>query len=330
MALELLKSKMKRCLAVLLSFVLLAACSNNQITAETKSTDTPMPTSEFLVVTQPTNAPTSIIPTETQSPQARVEAALTGIGQICELPTKDSYGEISPNGNWFAMVCRGIIAILDSHLKVINVHDGKEWIINGIDYVKEDILYPLYPYHWSTDGKYLYAKASTRASGCCWIGGYVLLVRLDLENGEQTEIANFVEEIPTGLSFSISADDKYFLSTPFASLQILDLQTGEKREFTIDVGDGSVGNPLMSLDDSKVILMLREYPQEIQGDLTYGSLVLVDLKSGLQKKLLSGMDYHETPVPINWIDDENVLVFYENRYWSLNVSTGELIETVIP
>lgn len=156
------------------------------------------------------------------------------------------------------------------------------------------------------------------------------MVRLDLENGQQTEIANFVDEIPTGLSFSISADDRYFLSTPFASLQVLDLQTGEKREFSIDVGDGSVGYPLMSLDGSKVILVLREYPQEIQGDLTYGSLVLVKLNSGSQKKLLSGMDFHETPIPVSWQDNENVLLQNEDKYWLLNIKTAKLTEATKP
>lgn len=321
---------MKSYSVVFLIVILLATCSQQPVQDVNQVSSTSTITPEITKTMPPSSTPRPIVPTETLSPQARVEAALAGTGKICESPADDSYGEISPDGNWFAMVCRGSIAILDSYLKVINIHKGKEWIINGIDYVKEDILYPLYPYHWSTDGKYLYAKASTRVSGCCWIGGYVLLVRLDLENGQQTEIANFVEEIPTGLSFSISADDKYFLSTPFASLQILDLQTGEKREFSIDVGDGSVGYPLMSLDGSKVILVLREYPQEIQGDLTYGSLVLVDLNSGSQKKLLSGMDFYETPIPVSWQNNDNVLLQNEDKYWLLNIKTAKLTETTKP
>ena len=329
MALELLKFKMIRYSAVLLPFVLLAACSGNQTTIKSQSTDTPTPNPEIVVVTQSTKTPIAIIPTETLSPQARVEAALTGTGQVCEPPANDSHNELSPDGNWLAITCRGSTAILDSYLKVISVNEGKEWIINGIDYVKDDILYPLRPYHWTSDGKYLFASSGTRVSGCCWIGWDVLLVRLDLENGQQTEIANFVEEIPYGLSFSISADDRYFLSTPFKSLQILDLQTGEKREISIDVDDGSVGFPLMSHDGSKVILMLREYPKEIQGDLTYGSLVLIDLDNGVQKILLSGMDFHETPIPVKWMDNENVLV-EGNKYWLLNVNTAELIETDKP
>ena len=315
---------------VFLIIILLAACSQQPLQDLNQVSSTSTFTPKINETMQPSNTPRPTMPTETLSPQARVEAALTGTGKICEPPADDSYSELSSDGNWFAMVCRGSYAILDSYLKVISIYEGKEWIINGADYVKDDILYPLRSYHWSTDGKYLYARAGTRASGCCWIGGDVLLVRLDLENGQQTEIANFVKEIPYGLSFSISADDGFFLATPFTSLQILDLQTGEKRELTIDVGDGSVGYPLMSLDDSKVILVLREYPQEIQGDLTYGSLVLVDLKSGSQKKLLSGMDFHETPIPVSWQDNENVLLQNEDMYWVLNIKTAELTETTKP
>ena len=280
--------------------VLFAACSQQPVRDVNQVSSTSTLTPKFTETIQPSNTPRPIILTETLSPKARVEAALAGSGKLCESSADYSYGEISPDGNWFAMVCRGSYAILDSYLQVISIDESKEWIINGVDYVKDDSLYPLYPYHWSADGKYLYADAGTRASGCCWIGWDVLIVRLDLENGKQTEIANFVEEIPYGLSFSISEDDKYFLSTPFESLQVLDLQTGKKQEFKINVGNGSVGNPLMSLDDSKVILMLREYADKMQGDLTYGSLVLVDLNNGSQKKLLSGMDFHETPIPVSW------------------------------
>lgn len=309
--------------------ILLAACSQQPVQDVNQISSILTLTPKTTETMYPSNTPRPIMPTETLSPRVRVEAALTGTGQICDPPTNDSHSELSPDGSWFATTCRGSYAILDSSLKVISVNEGKEWIINGIDYVKDDILYPLRPYHWTSDGKYLFASAGTRVSGCCWIGWDVLFIRLDLENGQQTEIANFVEEMPFGLSFSISADDRYFLSTPFESLQILDLQTGEKREISIDVDDGSVGFPLMSHDGSKVILMLREYPKEIQGDLTYGSLVLVDLDNGVQKILLSGMEYHETPIPVKWIDDENVLV-EGNKYWTLNINTAGLIETDKP
>ena len=314
----------------LLVITLLAACSQQPVQDANQVSSVSTLTPKNTETMQPSNTPRPIIPTETLPPQARVEAALTGTVKMCEPPADDWHGEISPDGNWFAVVCRGGYAILDSYLQVISIDGGKEWVINGVDYVKDDSLYPLYPYHWSVDGKYLYASAGTRASGCCWIGGDVLLVRLDLENGQQTEIANFVEEIPYGLSFSISADDRYFLSTPFESLQLVDLQTGEKREFVIDFGDGSIGNPLMSLDDSKVILMLREYPPEIQGDLTYGSLILVDLDNSSQKKLLSGMDFNETPIPVIWLDNENVLLRNEDTYWLLNIKTAKLTETTKP
>lgn len=315
---------------LLLIILLLVACSQRPTQDVNQVLSTSIFTPKITETKQPSNTPRPIIPTETLSPQALVEAALTGTGKICKPPANDSRSEFSPDGNWFAMVCRGGYSISNSYVQIISMNEGKEWIINGVDYVKDDSLYPLHPYHWSADGKYLYAIAGTRVSGCCWIGWDVLLVRLDLENGQQTEIANFVKEIPYGLSFSISADDKYFLSTPFESLQILNLQTGEKQEFKIDIGNGSAGNPLMSPDDSKVILMLREYPQEIQGDLTYGSLVLVDLRSGSQKRFLSGMDFQETPIPVRWQDNVNVLLQNEDRYWLLNIKTAKITETTKP
>ena len=87
----------------------------------------------------------------------------------------------------------------------------------------------------------------------------------------------------------------------------------------------------MSNDDQKVVLMLREYPHEYQGDLTYGSIMLVDLESGRQKKLLSGMEYENTPHPIKWEDDHSVVLGdYSGKYWLLNTNTRDLTQIANP
>jgi hypothetical protein len=86
----------------------------------------------------------------------------------------------------------------------------------------------------------------------------------------------------------------------------------------------------MSNDDEKIILMLREYPRERHGDLTFGSLVVIDLESGSQRKLLSGREYEDTPRPVRWQDDDHVLLYGDDKFWLLNINTAEITETANP
>jgi hypothetical protein len=187
-------------------------------------------------------------------------------------------------------------------------------------------------FHWSHDGRYLYAASPSKADGCCWIGGYSLLVRLNLEDGHQTEVVHFGHSIPAA-DFSFSPSDRYFLYIPQDGkdkLFILDLLTGSTEVIRIEFENTGAGYTLMSNNNEKIILMLREYPKEYQGDLTFGSLVVIDLRSGSQKKLLSGMEYEKTPRPVSWKDHDHVLLRGDSGFWLLNTNTAELIQTTNP
>lgn len=329
-----MEHKMKFTLSLLLTIFFLTACvssaNRNEDDLTKITTKSPIATD----VLRSTRTPIPIVATRTSTPRSTAEATLQPFGPICEPPTRvDSRGEFSPSGNWIAIRCEGIDEKVSSYLRVVNVENNKDWKISYVDYTKYAYLDrrgTFYPLHWSKDGKYLFVTAPSLGSGCCWIGWDVILVRLDLDNGDQTEIANYEGVIPGGLSFSISPSDRYVLSTPGSDLKILDLTTWEEKTIAIRVRNGSAGYPLMSPDETKVILMLREYPEELQGDLTFGSLVLIDLKSGLQKKLLSGIDFDEAPVPISWQDDKYVLLGNYDTFWLLNIKTAELTETEKP
>ncbi len=94
----------------------------------------------------------------------------------------------------------------------------------------------------------------------------------------------------------------------------------------------SAGHAVMSDNDDKVILVLREYPEPPQGDLTYGSYVIIDLVNGEQKKIVTGLDFDDTPLPVRWENDDHVLLkdFYYDQYWTLNIHIGEIIEVEAP
>ena len=183
-------------------------------------------------------------------------------------------------------------------------------------------------FHWSKDGRYLYATSSSIASGCCWIGWYKLLVRLNLNTGEQVAIINYTDNIFPMTDISFSPSDRYLLYFKSGNLMILDLFTWENKVVELNYG-ASAGHAVTSGNDDKVILVLREYPEPSEGDLTYGSYVIIDLVSGTQTKFSTGMYYGETPLPIKWENEDQVLLKYDG-YFLLNIYTGELTKVENP
>jgi hypothetical protein len=132
------------------------------------------------------------------------KATVTAYGAICDLPDSDILFEISPDGRWIAMVCNGENRVIDSYLRVVSIQEDENWIIYYEDYTKglkdPDIGY-LYPYHWSKNGKNLYIVAPSRLSGCCWMGGWLLLVRLNLENGRKRQLLIMSVMVPERLGW---------------------------------------------------------------------------------------------------------------------------------
>ena len=178
-------------------------------------------------------------------------------------------------------------------------------------------------------------------SGCCWIGGSLFLARLNLENGQVAEIFNFISDGSgnPGIDFSISNDERYVIYSVGNQLYLLDTFTWKQKLIELNYGNSATGYPLMSNDDSKIILIMRAYPEDYlnsQGDLTFGSLIIIDLNNGNQKEILSGYDWHETPEPYKWIDSDHVLLCKninscsKNPYLLLDINTGEMTEVSNP
>ena len=339
---------MKLTFQILLITLLVSACSNASApstipptitsTATFQNTETPQPTgTPTLPTTETPLSEKAVAVTATHKAVLSTEATVSAFGTICQHPASDYYAKISPDGQWIAMECRGVDGGVDSHLTLMDIQKEKKWIIHyadyaeGTEYGRRNMIRAAY---WTADGKYLYVHSTDIGSGCCWIGGDVLLIRLNLEDGQKTVIANYIGEGPgLDFNFSISSSEKYVLYIPQDrknNLYIWDAQNLKQRVVKLEDTTAGAGYTLMSSDDQKVILVLRDYPEEYQGDLTFGSLVLVDLKSGSQKKLLSGMDYHETPIPVSWQDNEHVLLQRNNEFLLLNINTGELTEANEP
>jgi hypothetical protein len=296
------------------------------------SIPTPKPSATNFPTPAPTDTPW---PTPTLPPATlAARATITAFGMVCDAPAEDWDAGLSPDGGWIAVSCRGSGGKDDSYLRILSLNGVYDWVIHFSDYVREDYYDPhdeVEPFHWSQDGNYLYAISWSRLDGCCWIGGYRLMVRLNLENGRQDEVLNYDYPIPVDIS--ISPNERYVLYIPQQSnndLYILDLYTWKKKIVKLEYESTGAGYTIMSEDGEKVVLMLMEYPEEYQGDITFGSLVLIDLESGSQKELLSGMDFDETPIPVKWEDDDHVLLRQDDEFWLLNIHTAEMKKVANP
>ena len=218
-------------------------------------------------------------PTLTPFPTTPAQATIEAFDSLCigskkdfyTIGSKDIHGiEISPNGKWIAATCYWENGKEESPLQVSSIDRSRDWKIYYSDYIfsryKIDLSLSrddgVIPYHWSKDGRFLFATVGSRLDGCCWIGGrYVLLVRLNLETGEQIALLNAEYYTAYTFDFIISGSDRYLLFTPPSNqlydFAILDFQTWETQEVFLKFQkDIDVAYAIISPDDDKVIFPL--------------------------------------------------------------------------
>lgn len=322
-------------------------------TSPKQSTSTKTATSTITPSITSTITPT-IEPTPTPSPlPATLErATIKAFGALCANTREIFESRISPNGKWIAVECIGENETQDSPLRVTSIDHSKDWKIYYRDYTKGNKEYGskniIVPYRWSKDGKFLFAVSPTNASGCCWIGGkYVLLVRLNLETGEQTELLNVSDPSAHGpITFTISGNDRYLIynsSTPqqyalydFAILDLLSQKTqviklGFLKFIDLDFA-------VMSPDDKKIVLPLFENVEF--NDFRVVAICMIDLTTGKQELLISDLKQGEELYPIHWVNSDQVLlssidpnISYSQtpeEYWLLDIYTSQLTKTKKP
>ena len=283
-------------------------------------------------------------------PATLERATIKAFGPVCG--SSNIYGsEISPNGKWVATICIGENGTEDSSLEVISIDRSKVWKMYYHDYVRRNIGYDhhdsLLPYRWSKDGRFLYAFAGSRLSGCCWAGHRnTLLVRLNLETGEQVEFLN-ATDYAFLFDFIISDSENYLIFTPLANrfneLTIWDLQTGKSRtviikfEYPMDLYYA-----IISPDEEKIIVPLFKF-YDADSEFKLDSIALMDLRTNEQKLLISGLSPKEELYPVRWLDDHQVLLntvapYYRDyptykdtaEDWIVNTNTGELVKAEKP
>lgn len=198
--------------------------------------------------------------------------------------------------------------------------------------------------HWSKDGRFIYAGAGSRYSGCCWIGGRaVLLIRLNLETGQQLELLNANNpRLASTFDFKISDSDRYLMFTSPGyqkyDFAILDLQTWETQEIYLKFSKYiDLVYAAMSPDDDKIVLPLFE---NIESDnYEVDSIGIINLVTDEQRVLISGLKGGNALFPIRWVDANHVLLSdtdpnqYDQssaKFWLLNIYSTKLTEAQGP
>ena len=282
-------------------------------------------------------------PTRTLQPTLRpayaLQATVAAYGIECESSADHDRAELSPDGNWVAVMCEDRTGEIDNHLRVVNLQGEGDWTIHYSDYAHGTGFNPrnsVYPFHWSQGGKFLYVTSPSIIEGCCWLGYGMFLVRLNLETGQQTEIVNVVgsHSMIPAIDFSFSPSERYLMYIPqegyYSKLYILDLLTWKASSVELDYEQlVAAGYAVMSNYEDKVILMILQRGEDPWDDAgIVSSLVVINLQNGSQKKLVANVPYFgEEYRPVRWEDQDHVLLSrHGDEQWLLNVQTAELTE----
>lgn len=338
-------------LATIFIIILFVSCSSKQAIntpSKTKKPPTPIRTITSTKIPTTTITPTAEFtltpsPIPTTSEQATIK---TFSSSICVDASYILSSNISPDGEWISSECIGSLESPNSYLELTNIDKANDWKVYYNNFSK-DTLYDhkdiIVPYHWSKDGRFLYAVARTRLSGCCWVGSrFTLLIRVNLETGEQLEILNATDlNLAFPFDFIISESERYLYFTPPTnqpySFAILDLSTWDTRTIIIEFPmsmDLYLGK--ISPDETKLIVPLFKYYEE-RFELKLDSIALIDLETNEQKLLISGLSPEKEFYPVHWLDDNRVLLYDSDPWywdhptfqdsvghWILDTNTGEL------
>ena len=347
-----MKRYLSKFLALTIFSIALTSCGKVE-TIQTPPTATKQSSPIISII--PTVSPTAeSIPTRTPFPTTLADATAQAFDSVLCNSKVVSWWDISPNGNWLAATCTDENGTGESPLFVSSIDNSRDWKIYYSDYIfsppiekiglsldKHDGVVPKY---WSKDGRFLYAVVGSRLDGCCWITGsrYALLVRLNLETGEQVQLLNVDYYSANVFNLIISESDRYLLFTPPSHNQlydfaVLDFQTWETKEIFLKVKrDVHMDYAKLSPQEDKVILPLFIFSDLPVGHYRIDSIALIDLISREQDILITDIKPEEQVYPIQWLDDQHVLISNINpvydasdkieRQWILDTISRQLEE----
>ncbi len=228
----------------------------------------------------------------------------------------------SPDGRWTASAFGYYLPIW---MRVARADGSDAWEVQSDGDGWFEVM--LRPVHWSVDGRYLYFTLAP------FVDGFVLytdgsgLQRLDLGDGQVTEILAGEGELQ---AFSISPDSArlaYVRNEEEAELLIVrDLSTGEELQWGLAETLAQAGGITWSPDASALVVLVT---WGFSWEDTRTDLVLLNLRSGAREAVLE--DDTRIFYRIAWVDRHTLyLEDLTVTGWSLDLETGEMILTPTP
>ncbi len=248
----------------------------------------------------------------------------------------DTHGLLSPDGAWLASPCDNISGY---SLDVFDQQSQENWQVTyGSDAVKKyGCTGYFFPKHWTSDNRYLYYAANrtgSNASSAFARDGHALL-RLDITDGESTEILPSSAAGQNFYAFTVSPDDLKLASiaqpaSPLV-LAIAPLPLGAQGkpfQLKLDAALCAAGAIVWSPDSQQLLYSGWNCSSQAGSDGLY-ALMLVDVVKQTQRAIISAKP--QAYFPFRW-DASGPVVRYSGPagdttaagYYRLDVQTGAL------
>lgn len=235
----------------------------------------------------------------------------------------------SPDGKWVAYIF-GLFGNKDYKLSVVNFEDTIIWNINQINFGTESWFIP---YRWSRDSRYLYFNIYAAIDGYVPFYQGMGLQRLDVQNGQISEILpSYFETLDSGRTiynwdlaqFSLSPeDDKLAYINRMedgVQLVIRDLNTNKEKSIFFDEYTDA-GDILWSPKQDYLVLAASN---GTDWSNTISFIELVELDSLTTKNILRNMK--PVIIPLMWLNNHMIFVKeFGGRYFHLDIMSEELI-----
>ena len=182
------------------------------------------------------------------------------------------------------------------------------------------------PFHWSNDGNYLYATNDPAPDGCALFVNGSDLKRVDLSNGQVTQIVE-----PVGLWLSLSPDETklaYLSWEGNRPLIVRDLASGAENAIKLPTGDPNwqAGNVVWSPDGDSLILTIANAPCS-DGWARSTSIVQANLATLEAKSLLE--DDSRLLLTTDWPEPSTIVLQDQNgKQVKMNAETGQIEQNV--
>jgi len=236
---------------------------------------------------------------------------------------------LSPDGKWGAYFF-GLFGSIDCKLSVANFEDTIVWNINQENFGSEAWFVP---YRWSQDSRYLYFNIYVSFDGYLPFYQGVGLQKLDVQNGQVSEIlpSGYFETLNSGrtihnwdlVQFSLSPkDDKLaYINRMENGVQLVIRDMKTNREDSIFFDKYTDAGRILWSPSQDYLVLATSNGTDWSNTLSY--IELVELDSLTSKSILKNMN--PVIIPLMWLNEHTIFVKeFGGKYFHLNLMSEKL------